>query len=243
VEPAEWFLHARRISDRKVRLLYLFSGGADGNTPQVIAPLIFDNNGNLYGTTFGGGAYYAGTVFQLVHPQSPGAPWTENVLYSFGATPDDGVSPQGGVIFDNLGNLFGTTSYGLNAYGTVFELSPPLNQGSTWTESVLYRFMDRTQGSNIYSGVVMGGAGKLYGTAADIPPYFPGTVFEVSPPQLPGAAWTGQTIYTFTDFHDGSDPRGSLIAAPNGDLYGTTTFGGVDSGEGACCGTVFKLVP
>src|SRR5580658_9381828 len=82
----------------------------DGNGP--IAGLIFDTDGNLYGTTIDGGTYNYGTVFELSPPSGGSGPWTETVLYSFGSAAGDGGVPSAGVIFDANGNLYGTTEYG-----------------------------------------------------------------------------------------------------------------------------------
>jgi uncharacterized repeat protein (TIGR03803 family) len=91
----------------KYKTLYKFSGGKDGKFPQ--ASLIFDQAGNLYGTTAGGGAHQWGIVFQLV-PNLDGS-WKENVLHQFTGG-EDGANPQSSVIFDQAGNLYGTTTQG-----------------------------------------------------------------------------------------------------------------------------------
>jgi uncharacterized repeat protein (TIGR03803 family) len=102
-----------------VKVLYNFSGGVDGALPY--AGVILDQAGNLYGTTTSGGTAQAGTVFKL----SPGSPhWTENVLYSFVAG-NDGQTPEGGLVFDSAGNLYGTTAAGgPDQAGTVYEITP-----------------------------------------------------------------------------------------------------------------------
>src|ERR1022692_4195406 len=99
-------------------VLYSFqNNGQDGEVP--VSSLIFDKAGNLYGTTYQGGAYNFGTVFELT-PASGGG-WTETVLHTFGSGTDGGA-PYGGLIFDASGNLYGTTQVGgADGYGTVFE--------------------------------------------------------------------------------------------------------------------------
>ena len=100
-------------------MLHSFGNGTDGSQP--FASLIFDAAGNLYGTTFLGGTYGVGTVFELT-PAADGD-WTENVLYSFGSQGSDGTKPNAGVIVDVVGNLYGTTlSGGTNGDGIVFEV-------------------------------------------------------------------------------------------------------------------------
>src|SRR5580698_10392799 len=119
------------------QVLYDFgaSGSSDGNLPK--GKLIFDKQGNLYGTTAEGGNADAGTVFEL--SPAGGGQWTETILYSFCSQPEcsDGVSPEAGLIFDSAGNLYGTTSNGGTVWGTVFELSPPPQQGGAWIETVM----------------------------------------------------------------------------------------------------------
>jgi uncharacterized repeat protein (TIGR03803 family) len=96
-------------------------------TPTARFPsgLIFDNAGNLYGTTNGGGPHLFGTVYKLT--PSAGGQWTETILYGFSGAADGG-SPQTGAILDNAGNLYGTTPIGgivpYDQAGVVFEITP-----------------------------------------------------------------------------------------------------------------------
>ena len=121
------------------QVLYSFRDGTDGAYPG--APLIFDGNGNLYGTTPIGGAYGYGTVFEL-NPSNGG--WTETTLHSFDYNGTDGLGPSG-LVFDGSGNLFGTTQEGGSGTacsghcGTVFELSPA--GGGIWKETILHNFL------------------------------------------------------------------------------------------------------
>jgi uncharacterized repeat protein (TIGR03803 family) len=123
-------------------VLYSFKGGSDGSQP--FAGLIFDSKGALYGTTEAGGGGAScgngcGIVFKL-KPPAPGlTQWTEKVLYRFqGTFGGDGEAPQGGLVFDNTGALYGTTFAGGNiGLGTVFKLKPPAAGGTQWTEKVL----------------------------------------------------------------------------------------------------------
>ena len=119
-----------------VSVLYNFeASGDDGQRPE--AEVVLDSAGNLYGTTFLGGAHGYGTVFKL----SPsGGGWTETVLHTF-ADDGDGCGPYGGLVFDRAGNLYGATSGATTYYvcrsGTVFELSP---QGGGWNFTTIYTF-------------------------------------------------------------------------------------------------------
>lgn len=127
--------------------------------------LTFDRAGNLYGTGSFGGTYDVGTVWELLHS---GGMWNLNVLYNFrGGT--DGYDPFSAPVFDANGNLYGTTYNGgisgngcFNACGTLYKLSPAVGGG--WTESVVHRFGNGTDGYNPIAGVVMDGPGNLYGT-------------------------------------------------------------------------------
>jgi hypothetical protein len=109
-------------------VLYSFTGGADGRYPW--GSLTFDANGNLYGTTEGGGAYGNGTgdgtVFELT-PASGGG-WTESVLHSFSSQQGGGFTPEGGVVLDSSGNIYGTTRFGAikggPGPGLAFEITP-----------------------------------------------------------------------------------------------------------------------
>jgi uncharacterized repeat protein (TIGR03803 family) len=142
----------------------------DGSAPR--AGLIFDAGGSLYGTTYGGGSRYHGTVFRLT-PNGDGS-WTESVLHSFHGK--DGSLPAAGVIFDTAGNLYGTTYVGgpLDG-GTVFRLKPTKKGG--WKETVLYSFKYVAQ-SNPAAGLISDRRRNLYGTTTGAAR---GTVFEVIP--------------------------------------------------------------
>jgi uncharacterized repeat protein (TIGR03803 family) len=130
-------------------ILHNFTGGADGSQP--VAELLLDSAGNLYGTTFGGGDFLAGTVFKI---DSTG---NFSVLHSFNG--NDGTEPQAGLVQDAAGNLYGTTSlFGETTHGTVFELDPSGN------ETILHKFTVSTDGKTPTSTLVLLKDGTLYGT-------------------------------------------------------------------------------
>jgi uncharacterized repeat protein (TIGR03803 family) len=232
----------------------LYSFCAASNCPdggQSWASLIFDSAGNLYGTTAVGGlsqcfAYGfpgCGTVFELI-PEADGK-WTEKVLYKFCSTAAcaDGANPYAGLIFDSVGNLYGTTGAGgRGGGGTVFELTP--GAYGKWTEKVLYNFCSTANcadGEIPYAGLIFDSAGNLFGTTYGGGSCC-GTVFEL----IPGDAgkWTEKVLHRFTvdsRTHDGVSPGfGGLIFDKAGNLYGTTSYGG-RCVEDYGCGTVFKL--
>jgi len=197
-------------------LLQTFSG-LNGDQP-LYGPLIFDQAGNLYGTTqFGGGDW--GTVWEA----SPsGSGWTETVLAAL-TLPSNG--PYSNVAFDNAGNLYGTT--GTGTY--IFQLSP---NGSGWTTTILHTF-DGRDGSLAYGGLVRDQAGNFYGATSDGGPGSSGVTYELSPS---GGGWTFQVINYFDS--PGQGVFGELTLDAAGNLYGVRISGGAhDEGE------LFKLTP
>jgi uncharacterized repeat protein (TIGR03803 family) len=213
-------------------VLHSFSNnGTDGIVPD--GGVIFDAAGNLYGTTWAGGTYSAGTVYELT--PAGGGGWTEQVLHSFG-NGTDGAFLAAGLIFDTAGNLYGTTAGGgTYSDGTVFELTP--TAGGGWTEKVLYSFNGNgTDGYAPYSGLVFDAAGNLYGTAYYGGTYSRGTVFELTPQA--GGTWTEQVLHSFGNGTDASAPFAGLTFDTAGNLYGTTEVGGTFN-----YGAVFELTP
>ncbi|MGA2372428.1 MAG: choice-of-anchor tandem repeat GloVer-containing protein [Candidatus Korobacteraceae bacterium] len=202
-------------------ILYQFTGGADGGGP-AWGNLIFDQAGNLYGTTSAGGDDEAGVVFKLT---PSGGYWTESVIYSFPASCDSGCEPQGGLVFDPQGNLYGTTLIGgAEDDGVVYELSP---SGSGWTEQTLASVY---MGPYAYPyGVTMDGHGNLFGAAGG---FEPGGVFELTPSN---GGWTFSVVQTIPG-EGGPFDTPTLDAA--GNVYGTADETGL-YGDGE----VFKLTP
>lgn len=222
-------LSSRALATETV--LHSFSG-SDGSQPT--AALTPDGAGNFYGTTYGGGIFGFGTVFEL--SPSSGGGWTETVLYNFSGG-SDGSQPASSLVRDSSGNLYGSTVAGgsyCSPYGcgVIFELS---KSGSQWNETVLHDFTGGTDGGGP-SGVILGDHGKLFGSAAAGGTSSNGVVFELS---NSGGNWTQTIIYNFTGGTvGGRDPDGSLIFDSSGRLYGTTLFSG-DAGGGIA----FRLTP
>jgi uncharacterized repeat protein (TIGR03803 family) len=209
--------------------------GADGMFPQAV--LVFDKSGNLYGTTLLGGFSGDGTVFKLA-PNSDGS-WTESIVHSFDG--GDGFAPQAGVIFDEAGNLYGTTSGGsAHNWGNAFKLSP--NSDGTWTETVLHSFdKNGVDGFQLQGALIVDKHGSLYGSTAwggnlsNCGGAGCGTVFRLTPRK--NGSWKESIIHSFGGT-DGSWPTDALIFDKAGNLYGTTSTGGA-----ARVGTVFELSP
>jgi uncharacterized repeat protein (TIGR03803 family) len=220
----------------KVLHEFTLNSGKDGAVPE--AGLILDAAGNLYGTTYEGGAYDGGAVFEL--SPSAGGRWTEKILHSFKVHGRDGIYPWGGLIFDSSGNLYGPTAYG-GAFqrGTVFELTP--GAGGTWTEKLLHQFGGGSDGQVVYGGVVFDAAGNLYGTTVEGGLYAGGTVFELTP--TTGGGWSEKVVHHFGSGADGSYPYDGVILDASGNVYGTTFYGGNNLNCSPSCGAVFELVP
>ncbi|HEY6291407.1 MAG TPA: choice-of-anchor tandem repeat GloVer-containing protein [Terriglobia bacterium] len=220
-------------------VIHRFQGASDGENPA--GNLIADKAGNLYGTTeYGGVSGYYGTVFQLAPPAQPGDGWTETTLYTF-RNQGDGARPTAGLVFDSAGNLYGTTSdSNAGGYGEIFQLAPPSTKGGSWTETVLYHFQGGTDGAYPYGGLIFDPAGNLYGTTES-------SVFELSPPTAPAGIWTFTLIHDFTCCtSDGWNSVAGLVRDPQGNLYGTTEWGGAYTGvycDYLGCGTVFEVSP
>jgi len=207
-------------------VLYPFSRGADGYYPSP-ADLIFDQAGNIYGTTIAPSG--DGVVYELT---PSGGGWTESVLHSFSGSPD-GAGPYGGVIRDNAGNLYGTTESGGtgSGQGTVFELT--YSTGSGWSESILYSFQGGSDGGVPLVGLIFDPLGNLYGATSDGGSGGGGTVFKLTPF---GGSWTFSLVYSFTGNLCG--PGGKLVMDGAGSLYGTTACDGAYNE-----GSIFELTP
>jgi uncharacterized repeat protein (TIGR03803 family) len=214
-------------------LLDFGSGYTDAYAPDQ-GSLIIDGGGNLYGTSGGGGTYGSGTAFEL--SPAAGGSWTETTLHNFGAA-EDGSFPEGGLVFDSAGNLYGTTSAGgAYGFGTAFQLTPA--EGGNWTETIMHSFDQETgDGTLPRADLILDSAGNVYGTTLEGGASAIGTVFELSPSI--GGSWTETILHSFQDNgKDGAYPGTSLIFDSFGNLYGTTAAGGEKSG-----GTVFELTP
>ena len=208
----------------KETVLYTFTGGADGSGP---AGLIRDEAGNLYGTTYTGGTYGAGVVFKL------DCFGKETVLYTFtgGA---DGNNPFAAVARDIEGNLYSTTNGGgSSGLGVVFKLD------RAGKESVLHSFAGPpTDGAGPEAAVILDEAGNIYGTTTAGGSNGAGAVFKLD------RAGEETILHAFTGGADGGSPTADLVRDQEGNLYGTTYYGGNSdcfSSGTVPCGVVFKV--
>ena len=210
-------------------VLYSFLGGSDGALP--VGGLTFDSAGNLYGTTVIGGSHNLGTVYELSPAASGG--WTENILYSF-AGGTDGTTPNGNLVFDAAGNLYGTTvgGGGTALLGTVFELSPAAGGG--WTETVILTG-STLHGGEFDAGLVFDNDGNLYATAPLGGSSDAGSVYRLT---HTSTGWHHGVIYNFLGTTDGASPRAGITFRPPGTLFGVAEGGGTFN-----FGTAFELTP
>ncbi len=224
--------------------LYAFDGGdADGAYPSSI---IFDQQGNLYGTTSGGGPQDRGTVFRLSPPATPAGAWSETVLYIFPANGNRGADPRS-LVFGPNGALYGTTQLGgtssciyASDCGVVFSLKPPAEPGGSWTESVLHSFGSGNDGLRPVSSLIFDSAGALYGTTLGASSgQAGGTVFQLVKNE---GKWTENILFTF--------PLGGITNpeyirfGSAGQIYGVASgAGGADHCFPAKCGGIFELTP
>ncbi len=202
----------------------LWNFGAPGDASFIESGLSEDANGNWYGTSYYGGAYGYGSVFELSPPVSGGAAWTESVIYSFtGANSAIGEYPQGSLVIDSQGTLFGVAGgTGGTCCGSVFQMKP--STGGGWTTKSLYTFTKTTEGY-VPIGLTMDPQGQnLYGVtmttnvrAGD------GVVFKLAQPTAPGGPWTYSVLHDFTT------GIGYLKSPPvvdeSGNVFGTTYSG------------------
>jgi len=190
-------------------VLYSFTGPLDGEFP--LPGVILDRAGSLYGTTLAGGtgAGSNGTIFKVT------ATGIESVLHSFTGSPD-GDRPFSVLVLDRMGNLYGTTmSGGAFGFGSVFKLN---NRGK---ETILYSFTGGQDGATPFAGLLLDPAGNLYGTTyAGGSSAGKGVVFKLD------ASGTETVLHTFTGGEDGANPYAGLSRDREGNLYGTTYYGG-----------------
>ncbi len=196
--------------------IYVFGQAAGASIP---ASLIMGADGNLYGTSYSGGQYNAGTVFELT------LSGTETILHSFKGNPD-GANPYGSLVQLSDNSFYGTTiNGGVNNQGTIFKITP----GGTLT--VLHSFSAAADGDNPDSGVIQAADGKLYGTTSTSGPSGVGTIYSIS------TTGTGyHLVHQFSSSTDGAGPIAGVIQATDGKLYGTTSSGGPNGG-----GTAYRI--
>lgn len=203
-------------SAQKEKVVYSFRGSADGSAPY--GPVMFGANGDLYGTTYSGGADGFGTAFRV------SLSGKDKTLHSFKSAPD-GAFSYSGLVSDAQGNFYGTTYLGGGGAGTVFKMT------SSGKVKVLYKFTNIPDGANPTSGVVLDAKGNIYGTTYYGGEYGYGTVYKVTP------LGKETVLHSFSETgSDGAYPWGAPVVDAKGTLYATTMSGGDNN-----AGTVFKV--
>jgi uncharacterized repeat protein (TIGR03803 family) len=209
-------------------VVHAFTGGSDGSGPG--ARVTIDRHGTLYGMTPTGGAYGLGTIYQI-RPNGNG--WTFQVIHDFTGG-SDGSSGSAGQMLLRNGRLYGAaTAGGSYGKGTVFELTPTGAGG--WTFKTIYSFKGQPDAGFPYGGLVFDSAGNLYGTTYYDGANNLGAVYELFPRAT--GEWKERVLYSFKGGNDGQNSIGNLVFDAAGNLYGTTSEGGLGSG------VIFKLAP
>ncbi len=209
-------------------VLHSFGYGTDGSDP--VAGVSITKKGEIFGTTSTGGSSGYGTIFALTASKSG---WKETILHSF-ALQSDGGTPYAGLVFDQSGNLYGTTTAGgeggENGGGTIFKLTPSAGR-------LTFSVLDGLAGygiSGTYRNVILDASGNIYATTHCDGSYSAGTVYELTPS---GSTWNYNPLYEFTGGSDGLYSFSNLVFDKQGNLYGTTKYGG------AGYGVAFKITP
>ena len=226
--PQPTFCKTANCQPWKATVLHTFEF-PDGVQP-LHGDLVWDQQGNIYGTTMFGGNGDLGAVYEMMPPVPPSQTWTEKVIWNFGGP--DGEFPQSGVIFDGNGNLLGTALQGgAFGLGDVFQLTP---SGNGWVKSNIYSFRNDTDGFFPIAGLAMDSSGNLFGATSDGGSAGGGTAFELI---RSGSTYTYKLLFSFSgQSQRGCGPRGTLTLDAAGNLYGTTYCDGVNN-----LGSVFKL--
>jgi hypothetical protein len=228
-------------------VVHSFNGPKVGSGPE--AKLLIGKAGTLYGTTsYGYRRITFGSVFSLT-PRPKGGGYGVTLLHEFlGQKASDGARPMAAVAMDPSGALYGTTlEGGSRNNGIIFQLKPPPQGGTAWTETILYDFANALAGANPEGALIRDTEGNFYGTTAGGNVHGVGGVFELSPPPNGQTTWQYSVLYAFQNTPDGWAPQSALVRDGAGALYGTTTYGGSlctpPAENQISCGTIFKLTP
>ena len=223
-------IHPGKDGKWTLTVIHAFTGGADGVGGSAGA-MVFHGK-HLYGAATAGGVNGDGLVYELT-PAKTGE-WGFKVIYSFKGE-SDGAFPYGGLTFDTLGNLYGTTYYdGEHEVGTAYELMP--RHSGEWKEKVLYSFKGGNDGASSIGNLVLDNTGNLYGTTSEGGAGGRGVIFQLKPGRH--GAWKESVVHSFMGPPDGSFAYNGMVGDSAGNFYGATVHGGADD-EGA----IYKFTP
>jgi uncharacterized repeat protein (TIGR03803 family) len=233
----------------------VISSFSEGGVYSPHSSLVGDPKTALYGVA-------GNVIYQLTPPAAGSTKWTRTTLYVTGTRPRlDGMWP-GNLLLGKGGVLYGMTRTAgktTTCCGTVFSLTPDVTH-TKWTYTVIYVFQSGRDGGGTPSAYMLNlstpsrltvdKSGALFGStlAGGAGATCCGTVFKLTPPTPVQSAWTKTTLHLFTGTPDGISPVGQLYIDPQGDVFGTTLYGGSNS---LChptivaggCGTIFQLTP
>jgi hypothetical protein len=208
-----------------IKVLYTFPITDPDGLSSPTGPLTLDGTGNLYGVSGGGNASCSGgcgTVFQLTRLSN--GVWQRNVIYEF-LGGDDGFFPDGGLLVDRAGDVYGTTfpPFSSADCGTIFELIPG---ASGWAKKTLYKFSGKRDGCGPTGRLAFDSSGNLFGsTHGGGCGVEAGTVFELTPDT--GGNWSETVLHCF---RGGSSPLGGVVLDLVGNIYGAATGGSYNQG-------------
>src|SRR6266702_4698325 len=210
-------------------VIHAFTGEDDGSGPG--ARVTVDGAGNVYGMAPTGGAYGLGTIYKIHQGQN--GDWVLKLIHAFTGGADGATGSAGRMILRH-GHLYGAATVG-GTYGSgvVFELAP--RGVGEWDFKTIYSFRGQPDGSFPYGALLFDASGNIYG-----PTYYGGAngigaVYELTP--RPIGEWNESVLYSFQEGTDGNSPISNLVSDNAGNLYGTTSEGGLGSGP------IFKLSP
>ena len=217
------------------KVIHNFTGGSDGAFPW--SDLSMDASGHLFGECVYGSGYGKGLLYEMINSNGQ---WTEKLIHPWG-NKDDGTYIYGGVTFDPVGNMFGVSSQGgaHGGQGTLFEFT---TDGNSWLEHNLHGFGTALDGQFPMGSLVVDSADDIFGVTRDGGVYGYGMVYEVLFTQN---NWVEKDLHDFTGGNDGATTYATMVADANGNLYGTTTYGGsaraCGTGPVPGCGVVFEI--
>ncbi len=228
---------AANAAEHGYRTIYRFQGGSDGWTP-IGLPAV-DKNGDLYGATADGVAYHGGTIYKLTAPQTHSGTWTKTLLHTF---PSGNGGYAVSVVIGPDGALYGF-AFGPQTCGFVWQLTRAGAADGAWRYAVLYAFTGTSDGCGPQGNPVFDAEGNLYGAAqlgGELCVSYArcGTVFELKRSATKRGKWHFTVLHTFTGDPDGMEPFAGVTLDQQGNVYGTTNYGGTYG-----WGAVYRVAP